>query len=311
MPIGSIRALNGERMTNYDRLEQLSRLRASGALSDTEFEAEKAKLIGDAPQKRFNLKVVGIAAALFAIVLAVLSTSTGIFASSPHDTPTDEVVPARLIENATADPIPTEGEASEAPGPARSLAWAFSPAIIGLNPDYVETVLGPPFEKSTTSWSFDVEGCPVWYSVRGAAIENATTSVYESCQPTVDGFTITPNTTFGQVGINDATIRATCIYNCGNAFDPTIDLFRAGFRANNNIEVLFRSNYGDAQSSARDAWRKSIRSGRGLDPEGYEGDNYEWYQCVSSPPAAVASLLKSETISAVVLGRSLDADCPY
>lgn len=300
-------------MSKYDQLEQLNRLRESGALTDAEFDIEKAKLIADRPS---NISVTPKYAAFIGIAviaLIVAAVATTAFWSGPArdlemvesaDAVGDNDHVEMLMADAASD---FETPSSGSP----TFEWAFSDQVIGLNPAYLEGLLGPAKEKTPSSWTFEVQGCDIWYSIANSAVENATTSIRANCQPVVQDRRITPSTTFGDIGLGSHIVRASCIYNCGNAADPTIDLFRGGFRANNNIDVVYRGNYGDGQASAMDGWRQSIRRARGLEPDGYDGDDYEWYQCVASPPAAVAAMLRSENISMVTFGRNIDPDCSY
>jgi len=186
--------------------------------------------------------------------------------------------------------------------------WATNSRIIGMNPDYVEKVLGPPMYKHDGNWTYDFNGCEVTYIFDGATIDTLTAVIKENCQPVINGKRLTPATTFADVGIDNGMIQADCIFSCGNAADPTIDLFFQGYRANGGIEIIYRGNYSDAQSAAMDLWVDSIRRERGIAPDDFtyrEGV----FDCVSSPPAGVNALLRNETITAVTLGADVNTYC--
>jgi hypothetical protein len=194
-----------------------------------------------------------------------------------------------------------------------TFGWAFSSEVIGLNPSFVESKLGPAKSKSKTQWEFEVQGCKVSYGVKGSEITSASTAVMPGCLPEIDGKKITPKTTFAALRGDYDTIRSSCIYNCGNAYDPTIDLYQPGYHANNFIEVVYQGNLGDAQVKASELWRQAIRVAHGLDANGYEGEDYDWYQCLSPAPPAVVSAMDSEHVGYVTIGRELTSDgsCRY
>ena len=186
--------------------------------------------------------------------------------------------------------------------------WATSSRVIGMNPAYVEKVLGPPMYKYDGDWTYDFNGCEVTYLFEGATIDMLSAVISETCQPVIDGKRITPATTFADVGLDKGTLQAHCIFNCGNAADPTIDLFLPGYRANGGIEIVYHGNYSDAQSEAMDQWVSAIRRDRGIAPDDFtyrEGV----FECVSTPPAGVDALLRNETVTAVTLGVNVNTYC--
>lgn len=295
-------------MTDYDKLEQLNRLRETGALTIDEFEQEKVKLLsqgvdGKLPPKRLrNVLIVGGAIFIAAVVLV----ASGFFKGTEQPEPASASMP---LAPTNLESSPTSAKEYEGPNAddraVMSLDWAFSPDVLGLNPVFVESKLGPAKTKSKSMWTFDVQGCDVTYVVSANEITSATSPVNDKCHPKVDSRKLTAQTTFAELGVETADIRASCLSMCGNAYDPTIDFYKAGYRANNYIEVLYRSAYGDAQYAASEIWRKDIRIAHGFGPEGSESDDAEWFTCVTSPSKAVAAALGPEHISSVVIGFNI------
>lgn len=299
-------------MTDFNKLEQLNRLRESGALTEQEFADEKAKLLNHAgPVDVRNRRWLLLAGALvLSLSLAALVVSA--FIPKPTADPETKLAvgtattSGQIAASGSAEnlrPLNPIGAASEA-----SLSWAMGPAVIGLNPVFVESKLGPAKEKGASYWVFEVKGCTVSYDVEGDAIVAAGMPVSARCTPQVDGRTITSSTTFAEVRGPTSTVRASCISGCGNAYDPTIDLHQDGYHANGFIEILYSSNYGDPQSVATERWRRSIRVAHGLSADGYGNEGSGWFECVSRPPTDVLAALGPETIGYVRIGRGLDRD---
>lgn len=209
------------------------------------------------------------------------------------------------IETATASSAGPE-DAAISTDQAEMLDWAAGPSVIGLNPAFVESRLGIAKEKGNSYWVFEVGGCTISYKISDNAIVSIEMSVSSQCKPLVEGLRITPNTKFSDVMPGPESVVASCIRSCGNAYDPTIDVYRRGYRANGFIETLFVSNYGSAQSDATEAWQRAIRVDHGIAGDDYENENSDWFQCVSQPPPAVMTLLGPETIGYVKIGRGLN-----
>lgn len=306
-------------MPDLGKLEQLNRLRESGALTQDEFDREKAAILATGEVKALNngLKIA-IAAAIIAVVM-LITILVGQNVSAPSTqaehqealeplTSLVNVQKAEPVENASAPAIPVAAQT-----PSATLDWAFSEQVIGLNPTYVEGKLGPAKSKGGGTWEFDIRGCAVSYTVANSEITSASTFVKAGCQPKVMGTTITPRTTFSQLKGSYDIIRSSCIESCGNAADPTIELYKPGFHANNFIEVVYSSRYGDGQQNAMDLWVKAIRAAHRKGPNEFDSGDYEWFQCVSNPDASVVSALAPEQVGYVMIGRNLtrDGSCSF
>lgn len=305
-----------EKMVDYNKLEQLSRLRENGALSTEEFEQEKAKLlrVGEADRARRTRPL--LIALVLLVLVGIAIYFSGILGAGQAEDQTDPAAsgavytaPAEFDE--TAVPMVVPVVTPDLP-PGATLDWAFREGVIGLNPSFVESKLGPAKSKSSTDWTFEVQGCNVSYGVKGTEITSVSTVVKAGCLPKVGSRTITPQTTFAQLGSGSGVIRTSCLYSCGNAYDPTIDLFQNGYHANNFIDVIYQSKFGDAQDKASDLWQKSIRVAHGIGPEDYDGQDSDWFQCVVSPPASVVAAIGPEHVGYVTMGRDLGQDgCRY
>ncbi|WP_277968065.1 SHOCT domain-containing protein [Sphingomonas echinoides] len=301
-------------MPDLGKLEQLNRLRESGALTQEEFDREKAVILaaGQAKTSNNGLKIAIAAAIIAAVIIVAILGGRNVSApgnqaeqqeASEPSTSIASTQEAELVGDTIAPPISVA-----APTPSTTLDWAFSEQIIGLNPTYIEGKLGPAKSKGGGSWEFDVKGCTVTYAVTGGEITSVSTFAKAGCQPKVMGTTITPQTTFAQLKGSYDIIRSSCIENCGNAADPTIELYKPGSHASNFIEVVYSSRYGDAQQKAMDLWVKAIRTGHGKDPDEFDSSDYEWFQCVSKPDASVVRALAPEQVGHVTIGRNLNRD---
>jgi len=298
-------------VSDLDRLEQLNRLRESGALTQDEFDQEKAAVLA-ADQAKFlsnGLKIAIAVAILISVIAIAILASRNL--SAPGG-PTEQVEalasPASIVqmqENGPVENIIVPNTDWAAPAPSATLDWAFSEQIIGLNPAYVETVLGPAKSKRGSTWEFDVKSCTVTYAVAENEITSASTIVKQGCYPKVMGTLITPQTTYGQIKGSYDVIRSWCIHYCGNAADPTIELYKPGSRANNFIDVVYSSQYGDSQAVAMDLWVKAIRTAHGINDDQLDQEDYKWYQCVSKPDAQVVRALATEQVGDVTIGRDL------
>ncbi|GLK44983.1 MULTISPECIES: hypothetical protein [Novosphingobium] len=211
----------------------------------------------------------------------------------------------------SAAPVEAPAAASD-PQPGATLDWAFREGVIGLNPSFVESKLGPAKSKTSTDWTFEVQGCNVSYGIKGSEITSVSTFVKKGCLPKVGSRTITSETTFAQLGAASGIIRTSCLWSCGNSYDPTIDLFQNGYHANNFIDVLYQSRFGDAQDRASELWQQSIRVAHGIGPEDYDGQDSDWFQCVAGPPAPVLTAIGPEHVGYITMGRDLGQDgCRY
>lgn len=298
-------------MQNLDRLEQLARLRDQGALTEAEFEEQKARLLdADQPKARNSTWLLLGGAALVVLLLAVVLFSVSKQNSADIANVTaardDAVTPAdNVVEAATAMPLETPTPAAEG-----GYAWATSQDMLGLNPAFVESKLGPARQKSATSLEYQIAGCRVYYGIKSGKVEFVTTDVSARCHPEVDGKTLTERTTFRDVAAGGSLV-ADCVSYCGNAYDPTIDIFVPGSHAGGFIQTYYTGAIGDPTSNAQELWTAAIRVKHGVGADDYENSDADWFTCVADAPASVAAAMAPEHISGVTFGYSVGSTCNY
>lgn len=294
-------------MVDLNRLEKLQELRQSGALSDDEFLVQKERLFASESQPSSQPKIILV---LGGIALVVISITLGYLAAQRETEPY-----SRALANNTPDtdapdlavPIEpaTDPRAKAAPA-AVGFQWAMNSTVIGLNPAFVESKLGVAKKKSANALIFDVEGCQVDYGVEGNKIVSAHSDVSGRCQPVIDGRKVTPSTTFGSVAGTYSKLISDCIFSCGNAADPTIDLYTAGYHANGFIDVIYHGGYSDISSEAMDQWANAIRRQHGVADDDWSNSNFEWFSCVTDAPLDVSKPMRAERVRGVTIGRDIN-----
>lgn len=204
----------------------------------------------------------------------------------------------------------TSTSASGSPRSEASYAWATSQERIGTNPAYLEKVLGPAERKYNGSWTFEINGCEVEFSFEGSSIKSLSADIGPSCSVIVNGKSITSTTTFGQIGRTpNAELVSHCIGGgCGNAADPTINLYIRGYRANGFVDAMFWGKYGDGQSRAMDIWATSIRRDHGIKEADEDGS---LLNCISKAPSKVAAAMSNERFVRVTIGTDLNRNCEH
>ncbi len=279
---------------NLSQLERLNRLREAGALSDSEFEDQKQAILDGKARsgsRRPSLLIgAGIVAVIGAVFLLLFWYQGGDADGNPTASPPVEPSQSALAPQDATSQSPTP-EATPTVSAGDRLTFATSDQVIGTNPAYLEQSLGIPREKSTGYLVFEVGGCTISYSASGSRITGFWVDVGPSCSPTIRGNRISPQTTFGDIlsGANWGQFSADCIYSCGNAADPVIDLSYRGSRATNFISVRYSTSY-DQASDALDLWEKGVRRELGLSEYETPSD-YEPFNCVSNPPADARRLM--------------------
>lgn len=276
---------------NLSQLERLNRLREAGALSDSEFEDQKQAILAGKTRSGLSLLIgAGIVAVIGVILLTLFWTQGGndddlnAFASSVEPSQSE------LETQDAPNPSPTP-EATPTVSASDQLTFATSDQVIGTNPEYLEQRLGVPREKGTGYLVFELGGCTISYSASGSRITGFWVDVGPSCSPTIRGTRITPQTTFGDLlrRENWGQFTADCLYGCGNAADPVIDLSYRGSRATNFISIRYSTSY-DQASDALSMWEQGVRRELGLSE--YESPlDYEPFNCVSNPPADARRLM--------------------
>lgn len=300
-------------MTYLDQLERLNKLRECGVLSDEEFRAEKAKLLAKENEiRRFGSPAAWapiIGAIVLAAAIAALLVYGPVFESSKQQGDSRSAEPNAIVstpEPSLSDDVVGASSAQPSEG---SYAWATSSAVIGINPAYLEARLGPAREKSPHHMDFQLGRCAIYYTVAGSEITSLTAHVDEACHP--NG--ITPQTTFGELLRNGhGRYRADCIEGCGNAADPTIEVFFEGARAQQYISESYWSasldNGGGGSLDPMRMWAMAIRRAHGL-AESEVPPDFNIFSCVANPSPDVAAALANVRVEGVTLGRNLHPNC--
>ena len=294
--------------TDLDRLERLSRLRESGALTDEEFEAKKQEILsaGQVPKTSVPRWVLW---ALGAAGLASLAAVIGLWAGSSATETMTGAGAANVTARPTAAMEPEPTPTPTPPSPAELLAFATSESVIGMTPTFLEQKLGTPKEKRPNSLVYELAGCTITYWSDDDEVTTFFFDVTPSCRVAVRGTRIGPDTTFGEVArkAGGGILIASCLANCGNAADPTIDLRFPATRVYNNVGVSFSSDYYQA-SDALSLWEKAVRKQRGLDEFGPTDDS-DAFNCAIDPPQDVKRLANRMKVRTVWVHSGDDGGC--
>lgn len=191
---------------------------------------------------------------------------------------------------------------------ADTIKWV-SPAVIGINPAYLEARLGPAREKGDGHLTVDVAGCEVFYTTEGSEIISFYTDVNNECNPVGDATPITSQTRFSDIAraADWGQVFADCLYSCGNAADPSMGLYYRGSRATQFIDVIYSSSYG-AMDDAFNIWEQAIRRANGLN-EHDSPEDLGIFNCVYDPPPPVVRSMAEVRVQTVIVGRNLRQHC--
>ncbi|GGB51557.1 SHOCT domain-containing protein [Blastomonas aquatica] len=296
--------------TDLDRLERLNRLREAGALTGEEFDAKKREILSsgsESGQSRPTRLVWAIGVAVLAMALAAVIYLAG--NSTPASEYSGDAVVATVAPSiAVADPSEPSTKES-VPSAGEMLAFATSDNVIGMSPAFLEQRLGTPKDKRPGTLVYDIGGCTINFWSEGDRITTLFFNVSRSCQVTIMGRKISPKTTFGQISTpgDSGAITATCLADCGNAADPTIDLRFGASRATNDVGISFSTD--SVQSSdALELWEKEVRHELGLgefDPTYDTGR----FNCATRPSRAVKQLADKLTVRRVLIVRGEFGGC--
>ncbi|MFC4256932.1 hypothetical protein GRI97_14590 [Altererythrobacter xixiisoli] len=295
-------------MADLDALERLNRLRESGGLTQEEFEQEKARLLAAqavepaAPPNKTRLWMLGIGAAVIALASIgyVLTRQDSADGGADEATVADK---AALDSPALASAAPTPTPSS----PEELYAWATDVARLGSKPAIFEEQLGKADEKQSNFMAFQVGACDVEYQLSNGVVESIGLQISPRCKPVVDDMVIGPDTTFASV--KEGYPVADCIGGvCGNAADPTIDLFYTASRAPNSVGYYFVGDYDDATSRAMDLWVTAIAETNGAPTPGDLDPSL--LTCLKDAPPEVSQVLASKRVSKVYFGFNLRKHCP-
>lgn len=283
----------GEFGRMLEDLQQLKSLRDDGTLTEEEFLAAKDRILNE-PKSRSRLPMIiaGIAAALLLTVAA-----TYIMSSKDQSLPTSVASDnGRAEVNSATTPDSSQKQSEK-------LALALDTDILGKNPAWVESKLGPASSKSGEYWYFDVDGCDIGYHIAKDAIASANVSITDECHPTINGITFDGTQTFGDVYTGDPNFAPDCLGLCGNSHDPYTTYYDFGYHARGYVTYFYTSVATDAQL----AWADDIEQRLGMDlPDAWQSEEFE---CPTQPPSAAVIALYSKAVIEDV-GFSLDLTKP-
>lgn len=296
--------------SELDQLERLNRLREAGALTQEEFEQRKALILNPArpSASRSALPVVAVAVLFLAAIASI--AFFGFNGPDKQATTAEPVTPAAPVnpspEPIPAVPRPTQSATAIALSGEDLLRFATSNEVIGLNPAYLDRRLGVPRESGNGHRVFDVGGCRITYSARSNSVDGFFLDVSPSCQPTIDGRKIGARTTFDSIlrSKPGGEYFASCLYMCGNAADPTIDLVYGASRATGFISVSYLAEYGQV-ADAMTLWEQAIRRQRGLGQHDWPEDS-SVFNCVRRPPDNVSRALGRARVTMVFVNFAPD-----
>ncbi len=206
---------------DLDQIARLFRLRESGALTQAEFEAEKARVLGatgkdrataEGPRPPESVEAATYAEAAqlhadppeagrfrtsrgplaLAALAAILAVAAGAGWYSRHNDPTTEERGATANAYAPAAK-PLAADAPVMPfTPAKQddaslYRWATSTEPLGVTPEFLIQKLGAPRRRDSSSLDFVVSGCDIQYEAQGSAISSFDAEVTASCKPSLAG----------------------------------------------------------------------------------------------------------------------------
>lgn len=301
--------------SELDQLERLNRLRQSGALTQQEFEQQKALILSAAQPRAFR-RLWPIVALVILLVVAAVTAGFAVLGRSASKSASPSPVPVASAVSQNPEP-PTE-TSKQPPRPTPALADASSGAllrfatsfeVIGLNPAYLDRRLGVPRESWNDHRVFDVGGCRITYWARSNSVEGFHLEVGPSCQPIIEGKRIGPQTSFGSIlrSKPGGEYFASCLYMCGNAADPTVDLVYGASRATGFISVSYLAEYSEV-ADAMDLWEKSIRRQQGLGENDWPVDS-SLFSCVRRPPETVSRVLGRARVNMIFVSLERDGGC--
>lgn len=284
---------------DLDQIARLFRLRESGALTQAEFEAEKARVLneqdstdlnGAAPEPVAAVEYAQAAPAneiayeddqayrsrlpLVPIILAtilVIVAAAGWYVMRGSKATVEADIAGNASSPAPA-PSPVVAEAPQAIAEQTAVSlyqWATSIEPLGVTPDYLTSKLGTPRRRDGSTLDFVVAGCDIRYETQGSAISYFDAEVSPSCKPSLTGLNAAAAMNLPQAtSLADVErkagglIVADCLEMCGNAADPAQYLFIQGPHADNFINVAVMA---DPQASkGTEKWASAIRAAHNL-----------------------------------------------
>lgn len=285
---------------DLNQIARLFRLRESGALTQAEFEAEKARVLNEQNNARIDGEATAsepvapveytqaapadeivyedhrsyrsrspLVPIILATILAIVA-GVGWYVMRGNTT---TVEPDVALNTASPAPAPSSTVAAAPQATAEQSAaslyqWATSIEPLGVTPDYLTSKLGTPRRDGSTL-DFVVAGCDIRYETQGSAISYFDAEMSPSCKPSLTGLNAASAINLPQAtSLADVErkagglIIADCLEMCGNAADPAQYLFIQGPHADNFINVAVMAD--PKASKGTEKWASAIRTAHNL-----------------------------------------------
>lgn len=288
-----------------NQLERLVRLRDNGGLSETEFEAEKAKILDARQSHSIPLSTPVIqewilpAGAVIIVFLVIFLIAINLSSTDDqYESPVEAMAPAIQDRSGLSadNKLPSEG----------TYEWATSSFRIGENPNYIESILGASRKRSSDSMIYDIDGCFINFLIEGTAVSGIQMGLSPKCTPIIKDRVITEKTKLLDVIHSFGLLQTPCLSLCGNKADPFVEYVVAGSHAENFIGVSYM--LWDAERGV-DLWSQEIVRAKGVKdtfdvPEG-------GFHCPPTPSQSVLSAMMDAEISSVTIGLNVDKCAPW
>lgn len=324
---------------DLDQIARLFRLRESGALTQAEFEAEKARILADgegivanaptdksaapaptandyaAPDAAYDGEPVARSKwwiGLLAITLLVIGGGAYWFithgskgadnqqAAADMSAPVASPMPANALD---ASPAPTTDQDQPA-----LYQWATSTEVLGTTADFLTSKLGPARQNDGSSLDFSVAGCDIKYQIVNKSVAYFDAAFSASCKPSLKGLNaasamdLPHAATLAQVEHGaGGLIIADCLENCGNAADPVQYLFIEGPHADNFVNVAVMPD--PKVSAGTQKWASAIRAAHGLAPDAELPT--QGFECGTDAQDVALQEVGPNRISRVLVGAGL------
>jgi hypothetical protein len=285
---------------DLDQIARLFRLRESGALTQAEFEAEKARVLNEQDSAPLDGEAPGAEPIVPVAYAPASPADDAMYRDKPPRSrlPLVPILLATILvivaavgwyvmrgNTATVEPDVASNAVSPAPAPSLTVAaapqanaeqsaaslyqWATSIEPLGVTPNYLTSKLGTPRRREGSTLDFVVAGCDIRYETQGSAISYFDAEVSPSCKPSLTGLNAATAINLPQATSLAAVERkagglivADCLEMCGNAADPAQYLFIQGPHADNFINVAIVA---DPQASkGTEKWALAIRTAHNL-----------------------------------------------
>lgn len=150
------------------------------------------------------------------------------------------------------------------------LAVVLDPDLLGVTPAFFDKKAGEPERATEDENTYNIDGCTVVAHLKGQSVQSIELLLSPTCHADLSRlgqgpkFLVSDQLTFGQFQAiaGPAQFKSTCLYMCGNAYDPTDDAVIPGFHANNFMDIVAVTM---TAYEAREKWRQPMMASKGED----------------------------------------------